>query len=199
MKDETEVPSSKANKQEWEKLKEPSPWLEHAAVKLSPLVFGCGLLGYGFRYGYNKQIDNFKEEEKALQKRILKKRTGVGSNSKLVKRKRLPFNKYDPKVNIEDRARKLALKALGYSTVLTAAFFLGGFATVGICLNVTSMREFSDKMVEIGPDAIGGPVHQSIEKPLRRFRKWMEDKFETPKHDEPLSKDSIFYNEEDER
>ena len=26
----------------------------------------------------------------------------VGSNSKLVKRKRLPFNKYDPKVNIED-------------------------------------------------------------------------------------------------
>ena len=140
MKDETEFPSSKANKEEWEKLNEPSPWLEHAAVKLSPIVFGCGLLGYGFKYGYNKQIDNFKKEEKALQQRILRKRKGVGSNSKLVDRKRLNFNKYDPKVNIEDRARKLALKALGYSTVLTAAFFLGGFATVGICLNVTSIR-----------------------------------------------------------
>ena len=42
MKDETEFPSSKANKEEWEKLKEPSPWLEHVDVKLSPLVFGCG-------------------------------------------------------------------------------------------------------------------------------------------------------------
>ena len=76
------------------------------------------------------------------------------------------FNKYDPKFNVEDRARKLALKALGYSTVLTGAFFLGSIAVVGIYFNVTSLRQFSDKMVEIGPDAMGGPVQESIEKPF---------------------------------
>ncbi len=185
-------------KEEWEALKEPSPWLDTAVVKLSPLLLGCGLLGYGFNYGYNKQVENFKKEERDLQRRMVRKRKGVGSNSKLVKQKKLNFNKYDPKFNVEDRARKLALRALGYSTALTGAFFLGGMAVVGICFNVTSVREFSDKMVEVGPNAIGGPVQESIEQPLRRFRTWMETTFETPKHDEPLSKDSIFYNKNDE-
>ena len=191
-------PNTDITKEEWKKLSEPSPWLDNTAVKLSPLLLGCGLLTYGFNYGYNKQVENFKKEEKDLQRRMVKKRKGIGSNSKLVEQKKINFNKYDPKFNVEDRARKLALKALGYSTVLTGAFFLGSIAVVGIYFNVTSLRQFSDKMVEIGPDAMGGPVQESIEKPLRRFRAWMENTFETPTHDEPLSKDSIFYDEKDE-
>ena len=54
---------------------------------------------------------------------------------------------------------------------IDGCIFLGVFATVGICLNVTSMREFSDKMVEIGPDAIGGPNTSVNRKASETFQK----------------------------
>ena len=81
-------PKHRYNKGGMEKLSEPSPWLDNTAVKLSPLLLGCGLLTYGFNYGYNKQVENFKKEEKDLQRRMVKKRKGIGSNSKLVKQKK---------------------------------------------------------------------------------------------------------------
>ena len=58
----------------------------------------------------------------------------------------MAFSKYDPRYNAEGHARKLALRALGVSTLLVGSVFLAGAAAVGMYFNVTSIREFSQKM-----------------------------------------------------
>ena len=119
--------------------------------------------------------------------------------TKLKGQRRVAPSTFDPRFNAEDRARKIALRALGYSTLLTGAIFLGGAAIVGITLNVTSAKEFSEKMREILPKAVGDPVESTVAPPFLKIRKWFETKFDTPVHDEPIAEDSIFYEKPKER
>jgi len=127
-----------------EDLEKPVPWLDHTAVKLSPLIFAAGVLGYGFRHGYSKQLENYRSDEfEEARQRRGKKKVIVG---KVKGKRRVAFSKYEPRYNAEGHARKLALRALGVSTLLVGSVFLAGAAAVGMYFNVTSIREFSQKM-----------------------------------------------------
>ncbi len=45
-----------------ENLKEEVPWLNHSIFKLSPLIFGAGIMTAGFRYGYSGQMDKYMQD-----------------------------------------------------------------------------------------------------------------------------------------
>jgi hypothetical protein len=176
-----------------ENLKEEVPWLNHSIFKLSPLIFGAGIMTAGFRYGYSGQMDKYMQDEAFATDRQRKGKRRGKVVTKLKGQRRVALSKFDPRLNSEDRARKIALRALGYSSLLTGAIFMGGAAFIGIALNVTSVKEFSEKMREILPKAVGDPMESSVAPPFLRIREWFEKKFDTPVHNEPIDEDSIFY------